>query len=407
MLKKVKIYLSTYYNAIHYDKSYNAIRKTKLAINKYIVCCSSLSNIEKKHSLVFWILWKLFLFFFPILLLTHHIFNILISLTSLFVVRKREYQLKRLFLLIGDGIIKTGSRISILQEDDYCLVLPMVKKSKLISKNKQISVFNVITYKQIIKSCFYAFWAVIPVIKTFGYKNCIYLFNAYKWFLFFETLDEFDEDVDLYTDAQSDRWAILIDNARQKRKFVIQHGTLMQKKILPEQSDYFKYDKLTKHYFFDLPQKLNYIYKLFAFSETEAQCLLKAVINNKPDVEIIGYGLKLTPISKKNFSILIICSPDYNHYMFSLKIIEKLKNLDINIYIKPHPLSKIKEFYKLNKFDKVFVDNKIFPDVSLVISYYSTLAYQYESLNTNVIYYDEIDLSKIDDIIRSYYGRNK
>jgi hypothetical protein len=373
-----------------------------LTINKYIVCYGSLHNIAKKHPFIFFTLWKCFLFFFPVLFLAHQILNLLISIASKIFTRKKKFNLDKLFLLVNDNIIRLGSRISLLQKDDYCLILPWAKKSKLIFKKRQISVFNVITYKQIIISWFFTFLSVFPVIKTFSYKNCIYLFNAYRWFLCFEALDKFDENVNLFTTSQADRWAILVDNTKQKRKIVIQHGTLMQKKILPEQNIYFKYDKLTKHYFLNLPIKLNYIYKLYAFTENEAHCLIKAMMNNTPGVELIGYGLVLTPISKEVFSILIICGPDYNHYISSLKIIQKLKDLNINIYIKPHPLSKIKEFFKLNEFDNVFVDDKIFPDVSLVISYYSTLAYQYESLNTDVIYYDDIDFDRIDNIVMTY-----
>ena len=85
-----------------------------------------------------------------------------------------------------------------------------------------------------------------------------------------------------------------------------------------------------------------------------------------------------------------------------LSLGSQLSTLSDNIvlYYKEHPKARASEKAKKTKWNFI-TDDDYFPDVDIVISYPSTLAYQYKELNKIVILHelDNIDQNEIDEIL--------
>lgn len=105
---------------------------------------------------------------------------------------------------------------------------------------------------------------------------------------------------------------------------------------------------------------------------------------------------KLIANNKKN--ILIISGLDFLEE--EIPIIMMLKDKDINMYLKPHPKDKVlTRYHELrDNFGVILLEKDDFPEVDVVVSYNSTLAYEYEDAGVKVIRYDLLnDLNRIND----------
>ena len=84
------------------------------------------------------------------------------------------------------------------------------------------------------------------------------------------------------------------------------------------------------------------------------------------------------------------------------QIIKELQGLDIELYLKNHPAEVNSKYDSLrNQFNFNFIEGKDtrFPDVDLLISYDSTLAYEYASVGAKVLYYGHFDINNIRNIV--------
>lgn len=100
-------------------------------------------------------------------------------------------------------------------------------------------------------------------------------------------------------------------------------------------------------------------------------------------------------------SVLIVS----NYYIFARReeyIIKQLQDLDIEIYLKNHPshsnslYNDMKSKYRFNFISGL--DTSL-PAVDMLISYDSTLAYEYASIGIKVLYYGHFDLDNIKNIV--------
>ena len=83
-------------------------------------------------------------------------------------------------------------------------------------------------------------------------------------------------------------------------------------------------------------------------------------------------------------------------------ILELLSDLDINLYLKTHPLTKTIAGYENMRNIRPFsyVPKESFPKVDCVISYESTLADEYKSVGAFVVLYDKLEkLDQLREII--------
>ena len=84
------------------------------------------------------------------------------------------------------------------------------------------------------------------------------------------------------------------------------------------------------------------------------------------------------------------------------EIIKDLQELDIAVYLKNHPSIANEKYDVLRKeFNFNFLEGvgAELPDVDLVFSYDSTLAYEYASIGTEVLYYNNFDMKDVKRIV--------
>lgn len=191
----------------------------------------------------------------------------------------------------------------------------------------------------------------------------------YKNWAFYETyvaLAKIARDKRVYYANQSDNWAIMFDNISFKSRTLIQHGYIGE---------------------VDVPNKLHKIDHFYALSRKEAENAFQGIFTCRPEVEIMKCTIKLTDYNDINYKILLVL--DIRLIEIEKKIIEYLQNDCISIYLKKHPALINDSGYKnlVDKYNLIYITEQIFPKVDYVISYNSTLAYEYISCKIPVYIY--------------------
>lgn len=271
-----------------------------------------------------------------------------------------------------------------------------------ISDDKETAeIWDFVTLDEILKS--YIQSVIIHVITPFslGYKYLFLSYKSYEWFLIDFALRHIPTDSELVYSYICDRNAILIDKLPHPNKVLIQHGTM-----------HFGNKSREIPYLEWHPEKGFYIWnslyksspsKVYCFTATDKWALSNSVILNEPIYICTGYGFKAAFKPSKK-AVLIVS----NYYKFADReeyLLQQLQSLDIEIFLKNHPshsnalYDEMKSKYRFN-FIKGMDTN--LPDVDILISYDSTLAYEYASIGTKVLYYGHFDMSEIKNIVKNY-----
>lgn len=170
-----------------------------------------------------------------------------------------------------------------------------------------------------------------------------------------------------------DRWALIIDRNTFSTLIQIQHGLLDENILIPT-----KLNSIKATYVFD--NKSKYIFQRNYYGK-----LSEVVFKN------IILTLELAPC-KNRPALLFIGGPRDGEKENML--IRKIRNEfpKIYIYIKPHPKYQFSNYISLSNLERLFIikDKAHFPEVDIVLSYYSTLAVEYDSMNIPVLYHDEL-----------------
>ena len=236
------------------------------------------------------------------------------------------------------------------------------------------------------------------VLFHFGYRYYLLSLKAFDWCMFDLALRRLPLETDLYFCNFSDRISIIINTLPQKGKLLIQHGTMhfYNNSI---SSPYMSWQEDKGFWIWNSLSKISPS-KVYCFTENDEIALSRSVIANNPEYIHIGYGFK--PAFKPDkFSLLIV-----GNYTFYEKreelIISQLQDLDINIYLKNHPQifdERYDEMRKKYNFILIKGVRSDLPDVDIVISYDSTLALEYESVGTQILYYGHFDINNVKEII--------
>jgi hypothetical protein len=111
-------------------------------------------------------------------------------------------------------------------------------------------------------------------------------------------------------------------------------------------------------------------------------------VEGNPTLKFLKPTIRLTKCSGSKKKVLIVsCITFYDR---EVEILKDLKGLDVEVYLKAHPgltndacYRKIQKEYGFN-----YITENIFPKVDFVISYDSTLAYEYMAWNIPVYMYE-------------------
>lgn len=349
-----------------------------------IVSPIKLGQYLKKHPVLFPLFYQIFIVFTPLFLFIQ---NTTIIFHLLYGIARKEYVLfpNDIILLTDKTIIKTNERLHLF--DSYCVILPPFSKKRKVEKYNTIHSLSFLTCRILFSSYFLSLLSPFFIVSKYNFKNILYSMNSFEWFILFQILEEnITEESDIILSNQKDRWALLVDSLSKGKRSIVQHGTNIIKEknrdieifLIP----ILKYNSWA----FNIPIKYNNINKLYAFNKIEADHVVLGEFNINPKVEYIGYNLSIEKHIKLRPLILLIGNIDV-YYDIEKFIISNLNNNDSDIVIKPHPLSKREDYDFINDSITILDYN---PDPDIIISYQSTLAYEYESLGYRVYYYYDI-----------------
>lgn len=280
-----------------------------------------------------------------------------------------------------------------LSRDELIIIkLPWVNYTPTSCDFNAINLYELTSFLDVARAFLLSIFSYIYYLKPSRIKWLLHIYTAPSWFLVAMGMNNIKGN--LASSEHYDRWAVLTDficRIKRKRYILIQHGSLLALK--------------TKGYeFFSLSYKLKAVSELAIFNEIELELFLEYIISQANDYNIKIHFYQqpfyVSSINNKGLSILIIGHSLCERGQLSLG--SQLSTLSDNIvlYYKEHPKARASEKAKKTKWNFI-TDDDYFPDVDIVISYPSTLAYQYKELNKIVILHelDNIDQNKIDEIL--------
>lgn len=310
--------------------------------------------------------------------------------------KRKKYQLNRLYLHQEKRLLTLSKSAGIQSTDDVWFQNPFDTMT-LPKEYKTLSALDFISFAEIWKAVWQAIILHVTTIITLGYDKYFLSFRAYEWCIADFALRHIPLDVNMTFSCICDRMAILYDHLPHANKTMIQHGVM-------------HFHNLTESSSFSWQEDLGaYIWKslyksspttVYCFTEDDIIALSRSVIANQPKFIIMGYGFKPSFKPEKK-SVLIVGNPTL-FIKYEGQIIKELQGLDIELYLKNHPAEVNSKYDSLrNQFNFNFIEGKDtrFPDVDLLISYDSTLAYEYASVGAKVLYYGHFDINNIRNIV--------
>ena len=234
---------------------------------------------------------------------------------------------------------------------------------------------------------------VLRICLIYPFNNTILypIYNYWEFCLASRCVERIIQKKDIFFSNQSDRWALLFDNLPSKSKTLLQHGV-----------DVNYGDKIVK---------LTNIDHFYAISNGSWQNSYKYLLNCKPDLHIMKPTIELSEIKEDNVSVLIISNLIYID--IETKIMDKLRRLPVKLYVKKHPGENNEDNYQQlrDKYGFILITGKFFPKVDYVISYESTLAYEYMGYNVPVSFFSPYNpncLNQIEEgLLKLIDERNK
>ena len=355
---------------------------------------------------IFGELWKkkivkiLFNITLPIILLVYDFFALILYITGTLFYKKKSVNNSRVFLSLSSGLINVSKRANICNEEDLWIYTPFKNKYANEEKNT-LCTLSIINIWHVLTAWLQSIIVRIQVLSRFGYRYFFLSQKAFEWFLLDFSLRKIPEETALYFANQQDRESILIDKLPHKTKVLVQHGG---KYALRKEHPRLVYLDQFKIYVLKTSYKHSTFTRVYCFTELE-KAAFSYSFANKPEYVIIGYNFKTT-FKPENKSILLIT--EYGEFFEKeKKIIKELQGVPAELYVKGHPTQPQREYLKLKeKCNFVFLTGPNFPDVDLVLSYNSTLAHEYESIGTKVIYYDDIEIENIKNVVELELYKN-
>ncbi len=276
--------------------------------------------------------------------------------------------------------LETGSKFRVLK-------YPWLNANGTLAKHLT-EVKCLLTFKNIIDAYYLSILSKRLLKKRIGLWG-MQNYTSYDWFLTYLVMYQ-NTDGPYIIAEHYDRWATLSDviiNVKKSNTYVslVQHGLVTA----------LSNDKLSLFY------RLRSVRNLFVFDEQSYDFFLKNVIDSnsiKPAKSFYKSNLILQP-RKDLANVMILVVGNFICWEFHRLVITKLLQKRYFVYYKPHPNDKLSKFKIEHKNYYLVEDTSFFPDVDFVISYESTLAYDYERLGYKVIKHDLNE--KKEDILHS------
>lgn len=352
------------------DIYFDAIENLRIAIqcdsHKYKEASIRLCGITNKETI--FILSKLMI---PIqlLILVFSLIIVFVKFVNFFFCKKNNKLTlagTKLYLNFTSIFVQRLTKIDVPDEPSYWMDGPHKDgKFKIPNCCQSIKYKELVKRKELVKSLllFGKVWICYP----FKVKGIHPIYNSFDFFVVAYVLNRISGNLDLFFSNQSDRWALLFDKVQSKSKTLLQHGVDI-----------------------DYGEKFNKLYNItnfYSISKQTWQMSYKYLLGCKPKLYFMNATIELEKRLSTSFTVLIISHILYLEYeRFFLNM---LKELPVVVVLKKHPAIKSDEVYiKLQKeYGFIYLTGQTYPRVDYVISYESTLAYEYMSCNIPVDIY--------------------
>ncbi len=312
---------------------------------------------------------------------------------------RKRYTFRRMFVGQDRRLYMISKRVGLQEEDDVWFRL-LDDTFVLPEQKKTVTVYDFVSFRDIVKSAIQAFILHIQAVVQNGYEVYFLSYKAYDWCLTDFALRRVPAEVELVYSYICDRYAILVDKLPHAKKSLIQHGTMHFGNVTTA-NPYLSYREDRGFYIW------NSLYKssptiVYCYTEVDEWALNNSVIANNPRFVYMGYGFE-TAFKPAKRSVLIVA----NYYVYSQQedlILKQLQDLDIDLFLKNHPShsdSLYDDFKSKYKFTLIKGLDTRLPAVDLLISYDSTLAYEYASIGTKVLYYGHFDINDIKNVVKT------
>lgn len=382
MIDDINSFIETSKNDIYLAKMNNIVFNKR---NKFLFNDCKIPFLQK--TVFFSVILKLV---FPLLYLIFILINTLKVFIMIISSKSKEIPAGCYFLATDNFSPSLNEKIlKIAKQAVWILNVNVSAKNYKISNNFY-SVYELLSIQDLVKIFYNSMIVLFFVYRELGSYYILFTLNSFKWFLYKSATEKIPHNSTIYFIDHKDRWALLEDKLKVRNKILIQHGT----EII---NNFFEgcFSIIKGSYCHNLPYKFKTLTKVFTFSELEFKALCLSILSNVPEKEIRGYDFRTDEIPHDKFAVLII-GHHYIYGNFEKLLIERLQIYDIYLYVKNHPTDKPAFYFKLQQTNKfIIVNNNSFPNVDLVISYESTLAFEYNSIGKEVVYHTKNNIEEI------------
>ena len=317
--------------------------------------------------------------------------------------KRRSYALKRLYLHHERRLLALSKSAGIQKKDDVWFHNPF-DFIKLPDTYKSVTALDFITLSEVWKSAFNAVVLHVETVLSLGYDKYFLSYRSYEWCIADFALRHVPLNTELTYSSICDRMAILYDHLPHKNKTMIQHGAMHFHNLSDKNNPNFSWQEDIRAYIWCSLYRSSPS-AVYCYTDDDKIALSRSVIANNPKYVVMGYGFK-TSFTPEKKSVLIIGNPTLFLNEESL-IIKELQGLDIGLFLKNHPAEVNSKYDSLrNEYDFTFIEglDTRLPAVDLLISYDSTLAYEYASVGAKVLYYGCFDINNIRSIVIKELG---
>lgn len=310
---------------------------------------------------------------------------------------KKTINSKRFFIGHDRRLFTLSEKFGLQQTGDVWIAF-LNEPFSISNENQTAEIWDFVTLDEILKSYIQSIIIHGLTPFTLGYKYLFLSYKSYEWFLLDFALRHIPTDTELVYSYICDRNAILIDKLPHTNKVLIQHGT-MHFGNKTREIPYLEWHPEKGFYIWNSLYKSSPS-KVYCFTEIDKWALSNSVILNEPIYICTGYGFN--PAFKPSKKAVLIVS---NYYKFADReefLLQQLQGLDIEIFLKNHPSHSNSLYDEMrSKYRFTFIEgmDTNLPDVDILISYDSTLAYEYASIGTKVLYYGHFDIDNVREIL--------
>lgn len=294
-----------------------------------------------------------------------------------------------LFLLFTPLLIDRCKRANLYSESNNWIIGPNVNSVDTSSLPGTI-----IGYKECLKKSdsFRIFRE--SLLTLFGYIKffpCLQpVYNVWDYYEVKVSLEKIAPNNRLYFSNQSDRWALLFDEIKSNGKTLLQHGIALN--------------------WGKVPYMLHQVDEFYAISNQTWQDAYNYILDSIPSLKIMRPTIELKEVKNEGITVLIVS--EITHIKLEERIIKFLNEKGVIIYLKKHPyLTNDMCYLELQQqYGFRYITDKFFPKVDFVISYFSTLAYEYMAWDIPVYVYDSevnFDFNVVEEMLSNILIEHK